>query len=131
MQVELCTICNNEIGLREQVCVFNFEIVCGRCDLELRKVPSLRVDNELASGMCDDGPNPIQVAFAAYLDLRVPSRSSQCEAAHMIDEELAYRKLVSVENDSVRVIYREVKSLKTAMFLVVGVLFKFLSLRQV
>jgi hypothetical protein len=131
MQVEICTICNNKIGLREQVCVFNYEIVCERCDRELRKVPSLRVSNESLSGFGEDGPNPLQVAFAEYLDLRVPSNVTQCESAHMIDEELAYRKLVSVENGSSRVIYQEVKSLKTALFLVVGILFRFLSLRHV
>ena len=130
MQVEICTICNNEIGMREQGCVFNYEIVCERCDRELRKVPSLRVGNELSEVFGEDGPNPLQLAFAEYLDLRVLSDATQCEAAHMIDEELAYRKLVSVENGSVRVIYHDVKPLKTVLFLVGSILFRFLSWRQ-
>ena len=130
MQVEICTICNNEIGLREQVCVFNYEIVCERCDRELRRVPSLSVSNESSEGFCDDGPNPLQVAFAEYLDIQVPSDARQCEAAHMIDEELAYRKLVSVENGSARVLYQDVKSLKFAIFLGGSILFRFLSWRQ-
>lgn len=125
MQVEICTICNNEIGLREQVCIFNFEIVCERCDRELRRVPSLMVGNELSEDFGEDGPNALQVAFAAYLDLEVPSGAMRCEIAHMIDEELAYRKLVSVEKNSVRIIYPEVKPLKTAMILVFGILFRF------
>ncbi len=131
MQVEICTICNNEIGLREQVCVLDFEIVCERCDSELRKVPSLMVGKASSEGFGEDCPNPLQLAFASYLELELPSDATQSEAAHMIDEELAYRKLVSVENDSVRVIYQEVKPLKTAMFLVFSMLFRFLSFRQV
>ena len=131
MQVEICTICNNEIGLREQVCVLDFEIVCERCDRELRKVPSFRVGKASSEGLGENDPNPLQLAFAVYLELEVPSDATQSEAAHMIDEELAYRKLVSVENGSVRVIYQETKPLKTAMFLVVGILLRFLSFRQV
>ena len=130
MQVENCTICSNKIGLREQVCVFNYEIVCGRCDRELRKVPSLRVGKVLSEDFGNDCPNPLQRAFAAYLDIQLPGDSTRSEVAHMIDEELAYRKLVSVENDSVRVIYQEINPLKTAVFLIVSMLLIFLSWRQ-
>ncbi|MHC4214068.1 MAG: hypothetical protein ACYSWP_11910 [Planctomycetota bacterium] len=95
MQVEICTICNNEIGLREPVCVLDFEIVCERCDRELRKAPSLRLGKASSEGFGEDGPNPLQLAFASYLELEVS------------------------------------KPLKTAIFLVVSILCRFLSFRQV
>lgn len=127
MQVEICTICNNKIGLREQVCVFNYEIVCERCDNELRKVPSLRVCKVSSKGFGSDKANPLQLAFARYLGLLVGSEATQSEAANMIDEELAYRKLVSVENASKRIFYPEVKSLKSTTFFAIGILFIILS----
>jgi hypothetical protein len=100
MQVEICTKCDRRIGLDEQAYVFNNEIVCEECDFKLRSAASTNNKIRGAVRYEDGQPTAMQLAFASQLDLTVPQGSTRKDVAVMIDEELAYRKLISAESDS-------------------------------
>ena len=100
MQIEICARCGKWIDFDEQAYVFNDEIVCEKCDIELRIAAS--TDTGIQSPVFYEGgpPTSMQLAFAKQLNLAVPESATRRNVAIMIDEELAYRQLISVEGDT-------------------------------
>ena len=128
MQIEICTICDTRIGLDEQAYVFNNEIICEKCDTELRSTASPATGTEGAVAYVDAPPTLMQLAFARQLlNLTVPKTATRRDVAIMIDEELAYRQLISFEGGSARKPRWTFKPRRVAIALTIAVVLTLLS----